>query len=220
MSGAEQYVLEMEEKNVASFQRLLAVWAKLVEEENFSPTDILRLEMRATVEATEVAALWLSAAESIEEKIVLGARCGDTARHYTELRERLAATGFDVATFDARYGGYSKLFAFFRSLQTAEERAASGAVTLRAFDLDRLRLFAKRCDDLGDAASAALLRGSLAQDAETHREAGRQILVANAKNEESQARARRSAYRTIELLGELSESSLLRKFLNRSISRR
>jgi len=92
MSGAEQYVSEMEEKNLASFQRLLATFAKLIEDENFSPSDLLRLEMKAAIEATEIAALWLSGAESIDEKIALGARCGDTARHYTELRNRLAET--------------------------------------------------------------------------------------------------------------------------------
>ena len=42
------------------------------------------------------------------------------------------------------------------------------------------------------------------------------MLVETATAEESQARARRSAFRTIELLGELQEPALLRKFLARS----
>ena len=39
------------------------------------------------------------------------------------------------------------------------------------------------------------------------------MLVETATAEESQARARRSAFRTIELLGELQDNSLLRKYL-------
>ena len=40
------------------------------------------------------------------------------------------------------------------------------------------------------------------------------MLVETATAEESQARARRSAFRTIELLGELQDNSLLRKYLS------
>ncbi len=45
------------------------------------------------------------------------------------------------------------------------------------------------------------------------------MLVETANAEESQARARRSAFRTIELLGELQDNSLLRKYLSRSLKK-
>jgi hypothetical protein len=48
---------------------------------------------------------------------------------------------------------------------------------------------------------------------------GRSLLVAVAESEESQARARRTTYRTVEVVGELQDTGLLRKFLSRSTKR-
>jgi hypothetical protein len=220
MSGAETYVHEMEEKNHASFQRLLAAMQQILDKEAFSSADLVRLEMRAIIEATEVAALWLSDSDNLDSKLVLAATCGDEARHFHLLRERLPDLGVDPLAFDARYGGYSKLFAFFRSLQTSEERAAAGFLTLGAFNVLRLNLFGNYLAGKGDAATAQLFQGTLKDDAGAHRDAGRKRLLETATNEESQARGRRSAFRTIELLGELQDPSLLRKYLSRSLLKR
>ena len=220
MAGAETFVHEMEEKNQVSFQRLLASLQQIVDKEAFSPADLIRLEMRTVIEATEVAALWLSDSDSLEGKLVLAAQCGDEARHFNLLRDRLFEIGIDPLTFDARYGGYSKLFAFFRSLQTTEERAAAGFLTIGAYNGARLDLFASHANSKGDAQTAALFAGALKEDAFALRDAGRRKLLETATAEESQARARRSAFRTIELTGELLDPSLARKFLSRSLTKR
>jgi hypothetical protein len=219
MAGSDTFVFEMEEKNRASFQRLMGAYTALVEKEAFTPAELVRLEMKLVIEAIEVAAMWLAEADSLDIKLQLASRCGDGARHCLLLRDRLAALGVDPQTFDARFGGYSKLFAFFRSLQTTEEQAAAGAVTLRAYSLERLGFLAGRCEAQGDAETAALFRDVIAKDEDAHRQRGRQTLLETAVNEESQARARRSAFRTIELLGELQDASLLRKYLTRSMKR-
>src|SRR5688500_15653029 len=219
MAGAENFVHEMEEKNRASFQRLLGNFAQIVEKESFSPADVLRLEVKAVIENIEVTAMWLAGADSLAVKLDLASQCGDGARHYQLLHERLVALGVDMQTFDARFGGYSKLFAFFRSLQTPEEQAAAGSVTLRAFNVDRLGLLATHCEGKGDAETAELLRGPLADTERGHRDTGRRSLIETATTEESQARARRSAFRTIELLGELQDPAYLRKYLTRSVKR-
>jgi hypothetical protein len=219
MAGSDTFVFEMEEKNRASFQRLMGGYTALIEKEAITPAELVRLEMKVVIEAIEVAAMWLAEADSLEIKLQLASRCGDGARHCRLLRDRLAALGVDPQTFDARFGGYSKLFAFFRSLQTTEEQAAAGAVTLRAYSLDRLNFLAGRCEAQGDPETAALFRDVVARDEDAHRQAGRQTLLETAINEESQARARRSAFRTIELLGELQDASLLRKYLTRSMKR-
>jgi hypothetical protein len=219
MAGSETFVHEMEEKNLKSFDRLLASLQQLLDKEAFTPADLVRLEMRAVIEATEVAALWLADSDSLEAKLVLASQCGDEARHYGLLRDRLATLGIDALTFDARYGGYSKLFAFFRSLQTTEERAAAGFLTVGAYNGLRLDLLANHATKAGDSETAALLTGPLKEDALAHRDVGRRKLLETATAEESQARARRSAFRTIELLGELQDGSLLRKYLSRSLKR-
>jgi hypothetical protein len=219
MAGAETFVQEMETKNTASFERLLAAYAVTLDKEDFSPADLLRLEMKITVEAIEVAALWIAETDSLEIKVALASVCGDGARNFGLLRDRLTALEVDLLGFDVRFGGYSKLFAFFRSLNTTEERASAGPVTLRAFNMRRLALAAQHCESKGDAASATLLRETLTRDESHHRDVGRRTLVDSAINEESQARARRAAFRTIELLGEVHEPALLRKFLSRSLKR-
>ena len=68
MAGAETYVHEMEEKNLVSFQRLLASMQQILEKEAFSPADLVRLEMRTVIEATEVAALWLCDSDSLDSQ--------------------------------------------------------------------------------------------------------------------------------------------------------
>jgi hypothetical protein len=220
MPGAETFVHEMEEKNLKSFDRLLASLQQLIDKEAFSPADLVRLEMRGVIEATEVAALWLTDSDTLEAKLVLATQCGDEARHFGILRDRLIALGVDAHGFDARYGGYSKLFAFFRSLQTTEERAAAGFLTLGAYNGLRLDLLAAHATRAGDAETAALFSGPLKEDALGQRDIGRRKLLETATAEESQARGRRSAFRTIELLGELQDGSVLRKYLSRSLPKR
>ena len=220
MAGAETFVHEMEEKNLVSFQRLLTALQQILDKEAFTPVDLVRLEMKTTIEATEVAALWLSDSDSLEGKLLLATQCGDEARHFALLRDRLGELGIDSFTFDARFGGYSKLFAFFRSLQTTEERAAAGFLTVGAYNGLRLELLGGQANAKGDAQTAALFQGVLKEDALMLRDAGRRKLLETATAEESQARARRAAFRTIELLGELMDPSLLRKFLSRSLLKR
>jgi hypothetical protein len=118
MAGAETFVHEMELKNQTSFERLLAGYAVALDKEDLSPADLLRLEMKTTVEAIEVSALWITETDSLDIKVALASVCGDGSRTIGLLRERLTALGVDLLGFDVRFGGYSKLFAFFRSLQT------------------------------------------------------------------------------------------------------
>ncbi len=219
MAGAETFVHEMEEKNLNSFQRLLGALQAIYDKEQFSPADVVRLEMRAVIEATEVAALWLSDSETLEAKLNLAAICGNAARHYQLLHDRMVELGVDPLAFDARFGGYSKLFAFFRSLQTPEERSAAGFLTLGAYNSLRLDLLANYVTSKGDSLTAQLLAGPLKDDALATRDNGRRLLLEAATAEETQARGRRSAFRTIELTGELQDPSLLRKYLSRSLKR-
>ena len=60
MAGAETSCTRWKSKNRASFQRLLAAYAQIVEKEDFSPADLLRLEMKNIIESIEVSAMWLA----------------------------------------------------------------------------------------------------------------------------------------------------------------
>jgi len=217
MVDAVTYVSELEGKHLDSFRQLVAAFTATLTKDNLTVVDLLKLEMRGVVEAIEVAALWLPDSEELDMKIALAARAGDCAYHFHLLGERLTGHGVSPTSFDARHGGYSKLFAFFRSLQTTEERAAAGFLTLGGLNLMRFEALAGWCDERGDGETAALYRGRLTGDEQRHVREGREMLIAVAASEESQARARRTTYRTVELVGEVQDAALLRKFLTRSV---
>jgi hypothetical protein len=219
MVDAASYVSELESKHLDSFRRVVAAYTATVAQENLSVADVLKLEMRGVVEAIEVAALWLPDSDELHMKLALATRAGDCARQFQLLGDRLEGIGVSATSFDARHGGYSKLFAFFRSLQTTEERAAAGFLTLGGLNLTRFEALAQWCDERGDAETAALYRSRLIEDEQRHLDAGRGLLVGVAETEESQARARRATYRTVEVVSELQDAGLLRKFLSRSLKK-
>jgi hypothetical protein len=218
MVDAATYVSELEGKHQDSFRQVVASFIASLTKENLTVVDALKLEMRGVVEAIEVAALWVPDSE-LDMKLALARRAGDCAQHFSLLGQRLESHGVSPDSFDARHGGYSKLFAFFRSLQTTEERAAAGFLTLGGLNLARFESLAQWCQERGDADTAALYRGRLGEDEQRNLDDGRELLVAVAQTEESQARARRTTYRTVELVGELQDPGLLRKFLSRSVKK-
>ena len=102
MAGAETFVHEMEDKNQASFQRLLAAYIQILEKENFSPADLVRLEMKNIIEAIEVAALWLAESDSLDVKLALAAAAAMAPATSRLLRERLTALGIEHAGASTR----------------------------------------------------------------------------------------------------------------------
>jgi hypothetical protein len=214
MSASETFVSELDAKNQTSIQRVIDALTAGIAKETFDVADVLRLVIKSTIEAAEVAALWVSDCEDLEMKLSLAEQCGDGARQYRELAARLAELG--TQAYDPREGGYSKLFAFLRSLQTAEERSAAGYVTAKALSIARLQALATFCSDKDDPTSARLLADGILTGERRYYEEGKRLLAAAATNEESQARGRRSAYRTLELATDMVEPLQLRKLKRRT----
>lgn len=211
MPSSETYVAELDAKNQPSIQRVIDALMASLAKESFEVTDVLRLVIKSTIEAAEVAALWVSDCALLEMKLSLAEQCGDGARQCRQLSARLAELG--VPAYDPREGGYSKLFAFLRSLQTAEERSAAGYVTAKALSMARLQALATFIAAKGDADTARLLSENLLGQERRWYEEGKILLHEAGTNEESQARGRRSAYRTLELANEMVEPLALRKLL-------
>ena len=220
MVNADVFVAELEFKNQESFRGLVASgYLPALAGDGASVADMLRLETKFAIESIEAAAIWIADTESLEMKIVLGTQCGVHARHYQRLQDRLSALGLAPGSYDPRQGGYSKLFAFLRSLQTSEERAATGLFTLGGSAVARLGALLAVCEERGDGDTRELLRGELIPDEQRRADEGRERLVLLATAEDSQSRARRSIYKTIELLGELYELGALRRVLGRATRR-
>ena len=211
MPSAETFVSDFHEKNQASLERHLTTFRSAILKESLEVVDFLRLAMKDAIEAAEVAALWFVDCDDLEMKISFAEQCGTAARHHRLLTSRLAVLGAEP--FDPRHGGYSRFFGFLRSLQTPEERAAAAEVTLRTFMLGRLSIYAETCTEKGDAESAALLGTDIADDQRKIFDVGWRRLITAADIEESQARARRAAYRIVELAGEVVDPLQVRKAL-------
>jgi hypothetical protein len=216
MASAETFVSELDAKNQdpkhsVSVPSVVDGLSAGLAKEGFEVTDVLRLVIKATIEAAEVAALWVTDCEDLEMKLSLAEQCGDGARQCREVAARLEALG--QGPFDPRAGGYSKLFAFLRSLQTPEERSAAGYVTGKALSMARLGALAALCREKGDGQTASLLADTILSQERRYYEEGKRLLTAVATNEESQARGRRAAYRTLELAKEMVDPLQLRKLL-------
>jgi hypothetical protein len=217
MVNADVFVAETEFKNQESFRGLSASgYLPVLTGDGVSIADMLRLESKFAIEAIEAEALWIADTESLEMKIVLGTQCGVHAQQYQRLQERLSVLGLAPGSYDPRQGGYSKLFAFLRSLQTSEERTAAGLLTLGGAAVVRLGALLIVCGERGDGDTAELLRDKMIPDEQRRADEGRDRLVLLATAEDSQARARRAIFKTIELLGELYEPGALRRLLGRT----
>jgi bacterioferritin-associated ferredoxin len=211
MVAGDSFVTELDAKNQASIARIVDALVPALTKEGFEAIDVLRLTFKTTIEAAEVAALWVSDCDDLEMKLSLAEQCGDGARQCRQVAARLAELG--LPAYDPREGGYSKLFAFLRSLQTPEERAAAGYVTAKSLSIARLQALMTFCSDKGDAQTTRLLAEGILALERRYYEEGKRLLTQVALNEESQARGRRSAYRTLELANEMVEPLQLRKLL-------
>jgi hypothetical protein len=213
MVAAENFVSELDAKNQTSIQRVVGALEAALGQDGVEVPDALRMALKATIELAEVAALWVTDCDDLEMKLSLAEQCGDSARHCRRLSARLAALG--VPDYDPRNGGYSKLFAFLRSLQTAEERSSAGYVTGKALSIARLTALGTFCDSKGDGESAQILSVDIVGEERRYYDEGKRMLIGVAGTEESQARARRAAFRTLELANETVEPLQLRKALGK-----
>jgi hypothetical protein len=211
MAEAETFVSEFHAKNQASLERHLAAFRLTLTKETLDTVDLIRLAMKDAIESAEVAALWFVDCDDLEMKIGLAEHCGIAATHLRSLSARALALG--AQPFDPRVGGYSRFFGFLRSLQTPEERASASQVTLRTFNVGRLSAFADLCAERGDVETERLFRDVMVADERRIFEVGWRALLLAANNEESQARARRSAFRIVELASDVVEPLNVRKSL-------
>src|SRR5574341_674535 len=71
---------------------------------------LLRGALRNEMEASEIAALWVSSTSEIEVKLAFARQAGDEAKHYMLIAEQLSELGFDTRGFWPLAGGHSKLY--------------------------------------------------------------------------------------------------------------
>lgn len=171
---------------------------------------LLKVALRNELEATELAACWLADTPELDAKLALGRQCGDEAKHYRWIEERLRELGVDLTGFDPAAPGPSPLLVYLKTVTGTVERAAAGQFTREAIAVVRNDVFADFCDARDDAATARLYRERIQPDERHHHELGRQLLLRYATTADAQARARAAARRTLEIADEVQELARLK----------
>src|SRR4051812_977645 len=71
-------------------------------------TSLLQIALRNELEAAEEAALWMTTEQDVDVKLALARQCGDEAKHYRLIEQRLIALGVRSPTGPVQ--GYGPMF--------------------------------------------------------------------------------------------------------------
>jgi hypothetical protein len=173
--------------------------------------DLLLVALKNEIEASEEAAMWLVGERDADLKLGLARQCGDEAKHYRLIADRLRELGADLTGHDPLAGGHSPMFRYLKSLETPAERIAAGPFAREALAQMRNDVFAEFCEAKGDLATSRLYRDIIGPDESFHHELGRRMLRRYALTAEDQDRARRAVARTLQIAEELQELARLKQ---------
>jgi len=207
----QQFVQELDAMVKGALDRIGAKSAAGGPAQGVTIATLLEVALKNELEASEEAALWMSTERDVEVKLALARQCGDEAKHYRLIEDRLRAHGVDPSKLDPLASGHTPMFEFLRGLEQTVERVAAGQFTREALAQVRNDVFARWCDDHDDADTAKLYRDVIGPDERHHHALGRKLLLRFATTIEAQDAARTAAKRTLELAEELQEIARLKK---------
>jgi hypothetical protein len=213
---SEQFLAELDALVAARLERIGAASAASGPAESIGVRELLVTALKKEMEATEEAALWLPSETDVEVKLALARQCGDEAKHYRLIEQRLREMGVDTAQIEPLAGGRTPMFQFLAGLETTVERVAAGQYAREGLARVYNEVFIQFCVAKGDGETAALYRDIIQPDEGHHHALGRKLLARLATTEEAQERARRAATRTLEIAEELQEMVRLKKGISRA----
>ncbi len=92
--------------------------------------NLLKIALRNEMEATEIAARWLTSTDDVDTKLALARQAGDEAKHYRLIADHLEQQlGVDLSDFDPLVQGFGPLTAYLETLEDTVERVAAGQFT-------------------------------------------------------------------------------------------
>ena len=158
---------------------------------------LIKMALKNEIEATEIAAEWVSTTPELNAKLALARHAGDEARHYQLIEERARAKGVALDGFRP-LDPPSPVLNYLRTLTTTPERIAAALVAREAMGGRRNVQFLAFLDRAGLGELAALYRDVINPDEERHHLSGCALLAELATTPETQQAARRAALGLLE----------------------
>jgi 1,2-phenylacetyl-CoA epoxidase catalytic subunit len=158
---------------------------------------LIKMALKNEIEATEIAAEWVSTTPELNAKLALARHAGDEARHYQLIEERARAKGVALDGFRP-LDPPSPVLNYLRTLTTTPERIAAALVAREAMGGRRNVQFLAFLDRAGLGELAALYRDVINPDEERHHLSGCAVLAELATTPETQQAARRAALGLLE----------------------
>jgi uncharacterized ferritin-like protein (DUF455 family) len=149
---------------------------------------LLQVALANEINVSELAALWMPTTPELDVKLAFARQAGDEAGHFQLVADRLAALGFDVASYQPP--AESPMFAYLRGLATTVERIAAGLFTLESIAYAVNENFMAFCDRQGDAETVRIYREYIQPDERAHQELGQRLLAKYATTPQLQQLAR------------------------------
>jgi uncharacterized ferritin-like protein (DUF455 family) len=135
--------------------------------------------------------------QEVDVKIAFARQAGDEAAHFQLVADRLAALGFDVASFQPPRA--NPLFDYLRGLSTTVERIAAGLFTLESIAYGVNENFMAFCHRRGDAETVRIYREYIQPDEQRHQQLGRQLLAKYATESALHQKAKDVVGRVLEI---------------------
>jgi hypothetical protein len=158
---------------------------------------MLQVALANEISVSELAAVWMPSTREVDVKIALARQAGDEAGHFQLVANRLAALGFELASFQPP--GASPLFDYLRSLSTTVERLAAGLFTLESIAYGVNENFVAFCQQRGDAETVRIYRQYIQPDEQHHQQLGRQLLAKYATESALHEKAKGAVARVLEI---------------------
>lgn len=170
-------------------------------------TQLLQIALANEINVSELAAAWMPSTREIDVKLAFARQAGDEAGHFQLVADRLAALGFDAASFTP---SDNPLFQYLRSLTTTVERIAAGLVTLESIAYGVNENFMALCQQRGDRATVEIYRAYIQPDEQRHQQLGQQLIAKYATTPELQQLAQNTVARLLEIAGATRASAAAR----------
>jgi hypothetical protein len=213
---ADSFVAELDRAVESALAALGKASVEAEPAQGIGIVELLASALKKELEASEVAALWMTRETDVEVKLALARQCGDEAKHYRLIEARLRELGADPAALAPKAGSPTPMFRYLADLGSTVERVAAGQFTREALAQVHNGVFIDYCEARGDTATARLYRDVIQPDEAHHHAMGRTLLARLALTGEAQAQARAAATKTLAIAEEVQEMARLKMGIARA----